>query len=114
VIGAAFKRDVEDARNSAAIRVMEILLSEGANVAFHDPFVKRIVLSPALYGREEGAVDLTSVPLDVERLRSSDLVAILVSHSAVDYQLILENAKLVFDAINATGGRHASPGVERL
>lgn len=117
VIGASFKRDIDDARNSAAIRVMEILANEGAALDYHDPFVPRLTLSDGLYGgTHEGGKgrELRSVPLSPERLAATDCVVILVGHSNVDVAAILAHAPLVFDAVNATKGLRGNATVERL
>lgn len=114
VLGAAFKSNIDDARNSSAIRVMEILRSEGANVTYHDPFVPRVRLSAALYSPDDQTVALTSVPLVPAALAAADCVAILVGHGGVDYGAVLENARLVFDAVNATKKANGRARVERL
>jgi UDP-N-acetyl-D-glucosamine dehydrogenase len=104
-LGAAFKKDVDDARNSAAIRVMEILAAEGANLSYHDPFVARVVLRAGLYGGEDApGRELRSVPLTDDAIRSADLVAILVGHTKVDHRRVASLAPLTFDAVNATKG----------
>ena len=113
-IGASFKKDIDDARNSAAIRVLEILRSEGANVAYHDPHVPSVMLSIAPFAHDAGTVRLESVPLDAARLAATECVVILVAHSNVDYTAILEHAPLVFDAVNATAGMRGNARVVRL
>jgi UDP-N-acetyl-D-glucosamine dehydrogenase len=113
VLGATFKPDIDDARNSAALRVVEILRSDGACVDYHDPFAPQVSVAANLFDRETGVL-MESVPLTQERLRSSDCVVILVRHSSVDYDLVLEHAPLVFDAVNATRGRSGKAVVERL
>lgn len=113
-LGASFKRDIDDARNSAAIRVMEILRSEGALIEYHDPFVPEVSLARSLYATDGGAESIRSVPLTAERVRAADLVAILVAHSQVDYPMVLAEAPLVFDAVNATKGAGVRPNLERL
>ena len=112
VLGASFKPDIDDARNSAAIRVMEILSREGAELEYHDPFVPRIRLHPPYGALTEGR-ELRSVALDPKRVSSADCVVILVRHSAVDYRSVVGSASLVFDAVNATRGL-AGAHVERL
>ncbi len=116
VLGASFKKDIDDARNSSAIRVMEVLRSEGARVEYHDPHVPEIRLSSSLYahageGQGEG---LRSVALDAAGVAAADCVVILVAHATVDYGLVVANAKRVFDAVNAIGVRTGSTVVERL
>jgi UDP-N-acetyl-D-glucosamine dehydrogenase len=102
VLGAAFKKDIDDARNSSAIRVIEILRKEGARVEYHDPYVPSIGLGGALYGQGDEGVRLTSTELTDVAIERADVVAILVAHSTVPYETILRKASLVFDAVNAT------------
>lgn len=102
VIGAAFKRDIDDARNSSAIRVMEILQQEGATLSYHDPHVPAISLGTALYGLSSEQVALRSVALEDRLLADADAVVILVGHSAVDLARVVRGARYVFDAVNAT------------
>jgi UDP-N-acetyl-D-glucosamine dehydrogenase len=108
-IGAAFKKDIDDARNSSAIRVMEILHHEGARVTFHDPHVAGIRIRGDLYGREGDGIALRSVRLDERTLRAADCVLILVAHAAVDMPAVVRHARFVFDAVNATRGLAADP-----
>ena len=114
VLGASFKKDIDDARESAAIRVVEILKAEGALVEHHDPHVPAVRLASPLFGSNGDHHTLRSVELDAKRLRQSDCVVILVAHSAVDYTAVLREASLVFDAVNATRGRDGQAQVERL
>ena len=114
VLGASFKKDIDDARESAAIRVMEILKSEGAVVEYHDPYVPVIKLASPVFGNNSEHETLRSVDLDAGRLRRADCVVILVAHSSIDYAAILREAPLVFDAVNATRSRDRHAQVERL
>ena len=100
--------------HSAAIRVMEILQSEGVRIEYHDPYVPRIRLAKDLFAAAGDAVTLESIPLTPERLAAADCVAILVAHSNVDYAEVVRSAKLVFDAVNATRGKDGRGVVERL
>ncbi|MEK6225064.1 MAG: nucleotide sugar dehydrogenase [Chloroflexota bacterium] len=113
-LGASFKKDIDDARESAAIRVMEILNSEGAILEYHDPFVPVVKLTAPLFASAGDHLMMRSVPLDVERLRAADCVVILVAHSSVDYGAVLREAPRVFDAVNATRGNKGRGEVERL
>lgn len=113
VLGVTFKPDIDDARNSAAIRVMEVLRRDGACLEYHDPFAKQISLADHLFDPERRTT-LKSVDLTPERLAAADCVAILVAHSAVDYDAVMQQAKLVFDAVNATRGRKGRAIAERL
>lgn len=100
VLGAAFKRDVDDARNSAAVRTIEVLSAEGADVTYHDPFIPSVRLSTGLYNAD-AALELKSVALDAAAIRAVDCVLILVAHSRIDYEMVATHAKRVFDAVNA-------------
>jgi UDP-N-acetyl-D-glucosamine dehydrogenase len=113
VLGATFKPNVDDARNSAAVRVVEILRSDGVCVEYHDPYAPQVSVSAELFGADDRVI-LESVPLTAERLAASDCVVILVNHSNVDYGMVLEHSRLVFDAVNATRGRTGKALVERL
>jgi len=114
VLGAAFKRDVDDPRNSAAIRVIEILAAEGADVSYHDPLVPAVRLRGGLYAEDETGRELNRVDLTDDALRNADCVAILVGHTAVDYGRVVRLAPLVFDAVNATTGLDRVPHLIRL
>jgi UDP-N-acetyl-D-glucosamine dehydrogenase len=113
VIGAAFKRDVDDARNSPAIRTMEILLREGAAVTYHDPHVPRIVLRSSLYSDGAGR-ELRSVPLTGEVIAAADCVVILVGHTSMDRALVVRHAKFVFDTVNALKDHRERATIVRL
>lgn len=93
VVGAAYKKDIEDWRESPSIKVMELLARDGAKIEYHDPFVPKFV---------EHGVQWHSVPLSRERLERTDCVLILTDHTHVDYARILESSKLVVDTRNAT------------
>ncbi|RMF66401.1 MAG: nucleotide sugar dehydrogenase [Calditrichaeota bacterium] len=93
-LGVAFKRDVDDIRNSPAIKIMELLRHRGAqNVAYNDPYVKQLQLD---------GLTLQSQPLTDEVVRAADCVIITTAHSAYDFDAIIKNAKLVVDTRNAT------------
>ena len=102
VIGAAFKANVEDARNSPAERIIELLLDRGSVVSYHDPFVPRFEILPnAFYAGEHRAFE--SQPLTDEALKDADCAVILVNHSDVDLERIVRLAPLVVDTVNAIG-----------
>jgi UDP-N-acetyl-D-glucosamine dehydrogenase len=98
-LGATYKPDVGDLRESAAVEVIARLVRKGARVSFHDPFVKEI--------RHDGLA-LRRTGLTPAALRAADIVVILTPHSTYDLDLVVEHAELLFDARNATGGRAAS------
>jgi UDP-N-acetyl-D-glucosamine dehydrogenase len=112
-LGAAFKRDIGDARYSPAVRVMEILSDEGADLQYHDPYVPSVRLEVPLFADGRG-LTLQSVALDDEALRRADCVVILVAHSGIDYRRVVRFAPRVFDAVNATRGLPRNEHVERL
>lgn len=100
ILGVAFKRDVDDARNSPAQRVIELLITRGAEVTYHDPFVPVFHVGDNVFLRE--ARRLTSVPLTAETLAEQDCVVIVTGHSVIDYAWVVEHARLVVDTCNAT------------
>lgn len=101
ILGVAFKPNVDDARNSPAERIIELLLELGATVAYHDPHVPRFQVGDNAFHRP--AVMLTSVPLTDETLAAADAVVIVSAHRAVDYRRVVRLARLVVDTSNATG-----------
>ncbi len=103
VLGVAFKRDVDDARCSAAVKVIELLRRRKIDVVFHDPYVAEI--------RVNGD-RLLSQPLTQGLLESASCVLILADHSCFDYEAIVSHATMVFDTRNAT--RHVSVGREKI
>jgi UDP-N-acetyl-D-glucosamine dehydrogenase len=111
VLGMAYKKDIDDPRESPAIDVFRLLERRGAKVVYHDPFV------PALHG-DHGAGDVIarSVPLTDDLLAAQDCVVIATDHTCFDYRRIVEKSKLVMDTRNATG-RHVGrslPNVVRI
>ncbi|MDR7551169.1 MAG: nucleotide sugar dehydrogenase, partial [Armatimonadota bacterium] len=95
VLGVAFKRDVDDARHSPAVKVIELLRRHRMEVVYHDPYIPQV--------RVNGEV-LRSRPLTPELLAEADCVLILTDHSCFDYAGIVAASGLVFDARNATRG----------
>ena len=94
MIGVAFKRDVDDTRHSPAIRVMELLMDDGAkNIDYTDPFVERLWVK----GRE-----FFAKPFDEKTIKSADIVIIATDHTQYDYEFLLRNASCVIDTRNAT------------
>ena len=91
VVGAAYKRDTDDTRESPALDIIRLLAEKGADVSYHDPLV------PSL--RHEGQ-ELASVPLDDQRLSAVDVVVIVTDHSEVDYDLIGRSGRPVLDTRN--------------
>lgn len=103
VLGVAYKKDIEDWRESPAIKVMELLHKEGAHIDYHDPYVPKFV---------EHGKQWHSLPLSNERIERADCVVILTNHTDVDYARVVEHAKLVVDTRNAT--KNATNGREKV
>jgi UDP-N-acetyl-D-glucosamine dehydrogenase len=91
VLGIAYKKDVADMRESPSVELMELLREKGALVAYSDPHV------PVFPRLREHSFELASVALTPETVASYDLVLLATSHSAFDYSLIIEHAKLIVD-----------------
>ncbi len=96
VLGAAYKKDVDDMRESPSLRVITLLKERGAEVDYHDPFV------PTVRAEHGFEWNMQSVPLTEEALRGYDAVLVLTDHSTLDYAWVVENAQLVVDTRNAT------------
>jgi len=93
VLGVTYKKDIMDTRESPALDVIKLLHEEGARIYYNDPQVPEIRLNN---------LRLKSSRLTKSGLRSADLVVILTDHTSYDYQKIVDNAQLLFDARNAT------------
>ncbi|MBN2206138.1 MAG: nucleotide sugar dehydrogenase [Candidatus Aminicenantes bacterium] len=100
VLGIAYKRDIDDQRESPALKIISLLKAKGAKVAYHDPYVPR-----SRGHREYPGLDLASVPLSEARIKGSDAVVIATDHSRLDYAKIARRARLVVDARNAVKRR---------
>lgn len=98
VLGVAYKKDIDDDRESPSYAVMQLLLEKGAEVFYNDPHIPR--LKPV----RKHQFSMESVALDEELLQSMDAVMILTNHSAYDYAWIVRHAPLVIDTRNATQG----------
>ena len=96
VLGLAYKKDVDDLRESPSIVLIEQLQHRGAKVDYNDPHI------PTTHKQREHDLKLKSVPLTAANLKKYDLVLISTDHSAYDYAMIVRHAKLVVDTRNAT------------
>jgi UDP-N-acetyl-D-glucosamine dehydrogenase len=99
VLGVAYKRDVDDVRESPSIDVMTLLLEKGAIVSFADPYVSNIKVADQT---------LEAVELTPTAVRAADVVVMLTDHSRFDRAMIVENATLIVDTRNAFKGFRAS------
>jgi UDP-N-acetyl-D-glucosamine dehydrogenase len=99
VLGIAYKKNVDDLRESPALELMRLLAEKGARVAFSDPHV------PELRWLAHEGVPTRGTPLSAEVLKAQDLVLLATDHDAFDYGFILKHAPLVVD----TRGRYLEP-----
>lgn len=97
VVGVAYKRDVDDIRESPALKILELLQERGALVQYHDPYIPRFPQMRASKLRME------SVPLTRELLERQDAVLIVTDHSVLDVGMLCKHSKLVIDTRNVTG-----------
>ncbi|MEZ4669133.1 MAG: nucleotide sugar dehydrogenase [Anaerolineae bacterium] len=95
VLGVAYKRDIDDVRESPALDVLKLLKAKGAELSYHDPYVAKLHL-------EDGAV-MNSAPFSLELLQNSDCVVIATGHGSIDYQQVVDHAGLIVDT------RHVIP-----
>jgi UDP-N-acetyl-D-glucosamine dehydrogenase len=100
VLGVSFKPNIDDARNSPAERVIELLLDRGAIVTYHDPYVPHFRVGGDVFHRE--LVVLESVPLTEATLADADCAVIVTAHRDLDYGQVVEHAGLVVDTRNVT------------
>lgn len=99
LLGVAYKKDIDDPRESPSFELMEQLLAGGASVTYNDPFIPRL---PAMRLRQ--VPDLSSEPLTPAYLSEQDCVLIATDHSQYDYPFIVRHSRLIIDTRNATQG----------
>jgi UDP-N-acetyl-D-glucosamine dehydrogenase len=107
VLGAAYKPDIDDVRESPALDVIGLLKKKGAFVEYHDPYIPHI-------HHEYDGWHMDSVKDLMKSVKEADAVVIVTNHKDYDYQTIVETASFVFDSRNATGKLSARENVERL
>jgi UDP-N-acetyl-D-glucosamine dehydrogenase len=93
IVGVAYKKNTSDHRGAPAVKLMQLLQKEKATVSYHDHYVPHIT---------NDSLKLSSTPLTVYNISKQDIVIICNDHSDVDYQMIVENASVVFDTKNVT------------
>ena len=103
LLGVAYKKDIDDVRESPALSIIDRLRAKGADVRYHDPFVKSVRFDDA--HTEGSGESLESVPLTDEELRSSDCVIIVTDHSEIDYGRVCSLTPLIVDTRNALNGQ---------
>jgi UDP-N-acetyl-D-glucosamine dehydrogenase len=99
VLGIAYKKDIDDLRESPALEIIQLLQQKGANVSYHDPFCPTIL--------DDGHTGIRNLPMDSQTLtrdfvKDMDVVVIITDHSDVDYQMIVDTAPLVVDTRGVT------------
>lgn len=106
ILGVTYKQDIDDYRESPAISIIDKLHTEGADTAFFDPYVHKILHQGKVY---EGEKELTA-----ELIQSVDMVVITTAHSSMDYGFVQRHAKAVFDTRNATRDLADKSNIELL
>src|SRR5437867_11044983 len=99
VLGVAYKKDVDDVRESPALEIMEILQHKGATLSYNDPYIPRLHKM-----RHYDFSHMSSVPLTEDVLKGHDVALITTDHTAFNYQWIVDHSNLVVDSRNATRG----------
>ena len=94
VLGVAYKQDIDDYRESPAIKVIDELEKEGAIIKYFDPYIKE-------YLTKEGTMKYGEEKLSQELLSEADLVVVTTAHTNIDYEFVQKNAKFIFDTKNA-------------
>ncbi|MCL4304832.1 nucleotide sugar dehydrogenase [bacterium] len=93
VMGVAYKRDIDDSRESPSLDIIELLMKRGATVDYHDPYIAEVATAHH---------DMKSVPFNSSTLPKYDVAVICTDHRSVDYAMLCDSVPLVFDARNAT------------
>ena len=106
VLGVAYKNDIDDYRESPALRVIEVLQEEGAEVEFYDPWIPEY--------KYKGQIHKGLTSIDEKAVQSYDLVMITAAHSKFDYKMLQENAKAIFDTRNAMKNIENRENIELL
>jgi UDP-N-acetyl-D-glucosamine dehydrogenase len=105
VLGVAYKRDIDDPRESPSLDIIEMLARRGAKVVYHDPFIDSVMI---------GEHRWHSTPLTEKLVKECDAVLVSTDHSTVDYRMIVTHARLVFDARNVTQSMGSLTNVVKL
>jgi UDP-N-acetyl-D-glucosamine dehydrogenase len=106
ILGAAYKNDVDDVRESPTLKLIEIFDEKGAEIDYHDPYI------PVMPRVRKYQFDMQSIELTPKVLASYDAVLISTAHQSVDYAFVVQHAKLIIDTRNATS--HIETGREKI
>jgi UDP-N-acetyl-D-glucosamine dehydrogenase len=98
VLGLAYKKDIDDVRESPSLELIELLKTKGARVDYNDPYL------PQTHKMREYDLKMKSKPLTAASVKNYDCILISTDHSDYDYDWIVKNAQLVIDTRNATAG----------
>ena len=115
LLGVAYKRDIEDVRESPALSIIDRLRSKGCEVSYHDPFVRELRFDEA--HTDSSGAPLCSIELSDEQIQTSDCIVIVTNHSQIDYRRVVELGRLIVDTRNALNGdlrRESSARIVRL
>ncbi len=96
ILGVAYKKDIDDVRESPALDIIRLLEQAGASVQFHDPYIGEL---------HEDGIALKSTPLSAETLRKADCVVLVTDHSNFDYAMIAREARAIVDTRHAIADR---------
>ena len=103
VLGVAYKKDIDDLRESPALEILDLLMRKGAEVSYHDPYCPEI--------RDDGHTPAgavgRSIALTDDALRDADAVIVVTDHSNIDYERVGRLAQVLIDTRNACRGRTA-------
>jgi UDP-N-acetyl-D-glucosamine dehydrogenase len=112
ILGVAYKKDIDDMRESPALSVIDLLRSRGADVVYHDPYVREVTFDHA-YTIGDGE-PLYNQDLTDELINESDCIVICTEHSTVDYSRLCAKAKLIVDTRNALSEDHRNGSKARI
>jgi UDP-N-acetyl-D-glucosamine dehydrogenase len=112
LLGVAYKRDINDVRESPALSIIDRLRAKGAIVRYHDPFIAEVSFEEA--HTQGGGEALRSVALTDEELEGADCVVIVTDHTGVDYARVCRLSGLIVDTRNALGGELRKQACARI
>jgi UDP-N-acetyl-D-glucosamine dehydrogenase len=113
-LGIAFKKNINDARNSPALKVIEELIKKGARVDYHDPHIAAIGNGSELFDVESGIGKMHSININAKKLREYDCAVILTDHEAFNVPFIIRNSRLIVDTKNVCKGHKPPKGCKIL
>jgi UDP-N-acetyl-D-glucosamine dehydrogenase len=105
ILGVAYKKDIDDLRESPALEIIRILQEKGAAVAYHDPYCPVIADDGHTQVRH---LPIKSIALTSSTLRAADVVVVVTDHTAIDYELVRKNAPIIVDTRGVMRGRLGS------